>query len=233
MTLIEAKNVSLAYGSVEALRDVSFRIERGDHVGIVGPNGSGKTSLVRAILGLESPQEGELHIHTESIGYLPQQLKGKDPLFPATVSEIVEMGVKRKDRARSKEAVAQILKELAISDLASRRIGSLSGGQLQRVHLARAMVSDPELLILDEPTSALDPKTRSGFYSLMDHLKEEGVTILLVTHDVATVGAYTDKIFYLDQQLIFFGDYEEFCESGGMSKYFGEASQHQYCWRHE
>ncbi|HHX02785.1 MAG TPA: metal ABC transporter ATP-binding protein [Tissierellia bacterium] len=233
MTLIEAKNISLSYGSVEALHNVSFAIEEGEHIGIVGPNGSGKTSLVRSILGLEFPQKGELHVRTESIGYLPQQLKGKDPLFPATVSEIVEMGVKRKERFRSREAVAEVLADLAISDLADRRIGSLSGGQLQRVHLARALVSDPKLLILDEPTSALDPKTRSGFYSLMDHLKEDGVTILLVTHDVATVGTYTDKILYLDQQLIFFGEYDEFCESGGMGKYFGQATQHQHCWRHE
>lgn len=233
MKIIEARDVSLFYANVEALKNVSFAIEKGEYVGIVGPNGSGKTSLVRSILGLEKPQKGELLIHTDSVGYLPQQLKGKDPLFPATVEEIVSMGLRRSDRPEAAERIAYAMNDLNISALSQRRIGSLSGGQLQRVHLARALVSKPEVLILDEPTSALDPKTRSGFYAMLEHLKEEGVTILLVTHDVATVGALTDTILYLDQELVFFGGYGSFCESGGMSHYFGPAAQHQYCWRHE
>jgi zinc transport system ATP-binding protein len=109
----------------------------------------------------------------------------------------------------------------------------LSGGQQQRVLLARAMVSSPKLLVLDEPTSALDPSIREGFYELLTTLnKDDNVTILLVTHDIATVGKYTNKMLYLDRKLHFYGDYEEFCKSKRMTEYFGNITQHQICWRH-
>jgi len=129
--------------------------------------------------------------------------------------------------------VNEVLTKLGVADLADKKIGSLSGGQQQRVLLARAMASSPQLLVLDEPTSALDPKIREEFYELLGLLNEqEGMTILLVSHDMASIGKYTKKLLYLDRRIVFYGGYDEFCGSEDMGAYFGPLSQHQICWRH-
>ncbi|MCK9614667.1 MAG: metal ABC transporter ATP-binding protein [Candidatus Omnitrophica bacterium] len=244
--MIEVKNLSVKYQNIEALSSVNFKVEAGDYIGIVGPNGSGKTTLVKALLGLVS-FEGKIVFQGESlsrftlhkhIGYLPQKMSFLDQRFPATAKEIVVSGVyccKKFPKRLTKEdyaAAEAIMKTLKITSLKDRPIGKLSGGQQQRVLLARSLVHSPSVLILDEPTIALDPQSRETFYETVQKLnKEKHVTVLLVSHDIASVGKYASKLLYLDRQVIFYGTFEEFCKSPRMSEYFG-VSQHLICHRH-
>ena len=246
VNLLEIKNLSVSYHGVEALRDISLHIDRGDYVGLAGANGSGKTTMVKALLGLV-PFTGTIRyqsrslqefVASEHIGYLPQKMSFLDQRFPATAKEVVVSGVycckkfpkflNRKDY----EAAYQAMELLGITDLADRMIGRLSGGQQQRVLLARALVHQPQFLILDEPTEGLDPQSRDVFYKTVEKLnKEHGVTILLVSHDLGAVGKYVSKLIYLDRELIFYGTYDEFCKSSEMADYFG-AAHHLIFHRH-
>ncbi len=242
--IVEVKDLQVSYGRHRVLENISFAVNKGDYVGIVGPNGSGKSTLVKAMLGLLEPDKGSvsygngLAMKRSKIGYLPQVAITTDSLFPAKVKEIVEMGLlvqKRFPKILSREdkvKVVHTLNKLGIEDLKEKKIGELSGGQQQRVLLARALVGDPELLILDEPTSALDPKIRDEFYTMIGELNNHfDVTVLLVSHDIGSIGQYTNKMLYLDKQLIFFGDYKEFCQSDDMTGYFGFETQHRMCWK--
>jgi zinc transport system ATP-binding protein len=187
------------------------------------------------------PHEGSVEFPAGKvrIGYLPQKPPGNGTSFPATVAEIVLTGRlfrKRYPFRYGKEdhsAVRKVLERLRIDHLREKGIGQLSGGQLQRVHLARALVSDPDLLVLDEPTSALDPTIREEFYSLLSELNQSyGMTLIVVSHDVAAMGLYAQKLLYLDKRVVFHGTYSEFCGSEEMTRYFGSASQHLICRRH-
>ena len=246
--IVSTELLSCSYREGRVLEDVSFRVERGDYVGIVGPNGSGKSTLIKALLGLVTINKGGVTLfgtplaafrEWHRVGYLPQSLHLVNPVFPATVHETVGLGLlslkrfpKRLNRA-DKEKISAILEELAISDLEFKLIGELSGGQLQRVLLARAMVNDPELLVLDEPTAALDPETRGRFYAMIaDINRSRGVTVLLVTHDSGAIGEHASKMLYLDKNILFYGGFDEFCHSPEMSQLFGEHSQHLMCHRH-
>ena len=132
-----------------------------------------------------------------------------------------------------RETVDKLLDDLGIYDIRAKLIGELSGGQQQRVLLARALVNDPELLILDEPTAALDPETRERFYhKIADVNRSRGVTVLLVTHDTGVIGQHASKMLYLDKRMLFFGSFDDFCHSPEMSSLFGEHSQHLMCHRH-
>jgi zinc transport system ATP-binding protein len=246
VNLLEIKNLSVQYRGVEALKRVSLGIDTGDYIGLAGPNGSGKTSLVRAILGLV-PFEGTIKFQskslqefatTEHIGYLPQKMSFLDQRFPATAKEVVVSGVyccKKFPKHLTRDdyrAAFQAMQMLGVANLANRMIGRLSGGQQQRILLARALVHGPRFLILDEPTVALDPQSRETFYSTVERLnKENGVTVLLVSHDVGSIGKYASKLICLDRELVFYGTFEEFCESSKMTDYFG-AGQHIICHRH-
>lgn len=242
--LFVVDNIALSYGRHEVMSNITFAVETGDYIGVAGPNGSGKTSLIKSILGLLPPVAGKITFDSSitgsrSVGYLPQKAIQSDTLFPAKVKEVVAMGLlahKRGARffnASDYEKVEAVLAKLGVAELADKKIGSLSGGQQQRVLLARAMVSSPRLLVLDEPTSALDPKIREEFYDLLGQLNErDNITILLVSHDMASIGKYTKKLLYLDRKIVFYGSYDEFCGSEEMGAYFGPLSQHQFCWRH-
>ena len=246
MTLIEVKNLSVQYNAIEALSNITFNIEKGDYLGVVGPNGSGKTSIIKAMLELVK-YSGEItfsgntlskFLSSRHIGYLPQKMSYLDQRFPATAREIVLSGVycckKFPKRLSTSDymATATIMETLEIANLADRPVGKLSGGQQQRVLLARAMVHHPEILILDEPTVALDPQSRELFYITIQKLnKENGVTIILVSHDTGIIGNYASKLLYIDKKIIFYGNFDEFCKSSKMSDYFG-AGQHIICHRH-
>lgn len=235
------QNLSVKYGSHEVLSNVNLSIARGDYTAIVGPNGSGKTTLIRTLLGMIQHTEGVVGFPSGKIriGYLPQKNPGNGMSFPATVEEIVLTGrlLQKKGVSRYEKEdysiVKSVLERLRILDLREKGIGKLSGGQLQRVHLARALVSDPDLLILDEPTSALDPTIREEFYSLLTELNQKrGMTLMIVSHDVAAMGLYAKKMLYLDKSVVFHGTYHDFCGSEKMTQYFGSASQHLICRRH-
>jgi zinc transport system ATP-binding protein len=215
---------------------------------VVGPNGSGKSTLVKALLGITRCDEGDItlfgtHLSDfndwQKIGYLPQNLNLFNPIFPATVSEVVGLGLlagKKFPRRMNRDDASHIeetLELMGIAELRRRLIGDLSGGQQQRVMLARALVNKPGLLILDEPTAALDPETRDRFYALISEVNRlRGITIILVTHDSATVGSCASRLLYLDKKLIFYGTFKEFCASPEMTGHFGDAAQHQICRLH-
>lgn len=246
--LVVTELLSCSYREGRVLEDVSFQVERGDYVGVVGPNGSGKSTLIKALLGLVAIGAGSASLFGTplsdfrdwyKVGYLPQSLHLVNPVFPATVHETVGLGLlslkrfpKRLNRADN-DKICTILDELGIHDLKHKLIGELSGGQLQRVLLARAIVNDPELLVLDEPTAALDPETRERFYAMIaDINRSRGVTVLLVTHDSGVIGKHASRMLYLDKKILFYGSFDEFCCSPEMSSLFGEHSQHLMCHRH-
>ncbi|MDU0460614.1 MAG: metal ABC transporter ATP-binding protein [Geobacteraceae bacterium] len=246
--IVRTEQLACCYREGRVLEDISFRVQRGDYVGIVGPNGSGKSTLVKALLGLVDISSGGASLFGSPlsefrdwrrVGYLPQSLHLVNPVFPATVHETVGLGLlslKRFPKSLNNDdrnKVDNILEELGIYELKLKLIGELSGGQLQRVLLARAIVNDPELLVLDEPTAALDPETRERFYTMIGNLnRTRGVTVMLVTHDSGAIGLHASKMLYLDKKILFYGSFEEFCHSPEMSSMFGEHSQHLMCHRH-
>ena len=229
--ILSIKDLTLKYGKNEVLTNVSFQVQQGDYIGIVGPNGTGKSTLINAILGLKIPFKGKIEFNKEivkqgSIGYLPQRSIRNDKLFPAKVREVVATGLLAEKKQpkfyvqKDYDRVDRILEKLRIEELKDKKIGDLSGGQQQRVLLARAMVSSPKILVLDEPTNALDSKTKEELYDILRILNvEDKVTIMIVSHDLKTIGKYINKILYLEGKVIFYGNYEEFIYSKDMNKY--------------
>lgn len=246
--IVSTELLACRYREGKVLEDITFQVMRGDYVGIVGPNGSGKSTLIKALLGLVPINSGTATLFGSplqqfrdwhKVGYLPQSLHLVNPVFPATVHETVGLGLlslkrfpKRLNRS-DHDKIENILDELGVLDLQRKLIGELSGGQLQRVLLARAIVNDPELLVLDEPTAALDPETRGRFYAMIaDINRTRGVTVLLVTHDSGAIGEHASKMLYLDKKILFYGSFDQFCSSPEMSSLFGEHSQHLMCHQH-
>jgi len=248
MKIIEVENLRFSYNSIPVLEDISFAVEKGSFVGLVGPNGSGKTTLIKLILGLAKPFKGAIRLFGQDIetfpqwariGYLPQSLTAFNPYFPSTAREIVALGLlsgKRFPRYLSKsdeKAINGVLDLLGIAGFKDARVGELSGGQQQRVLIARALVHEPELLILDEPTAALDPDARDSFFGTLKHLSEAGNTsIILVTHDIGNIGKYANHLLWIDRKLLFYGGFDDFCRSDHMTDLFGANSQHIICHRH-
>jgi zinc transport system ATP-binding protein len=249
MNLLASEGLCYSYDATEVLSDISFGVSAGDYLGIVGPNGCGKSTLVRALLGLLPPSRGKVTLfgvdqgdfrQWHRIGYLPQRLRFLNPHFPATVTEVVALGLlgakhfPKRLTAADRERVAVAIERMGIGALRKRLIGELSGGQQQRALLARAMVCDPELLILDEPTTALDPETRDSFYALLRELNRERRTaIVLITHDTWNIGRHAERFIYLDKRVVFDGTFEEFCRSAEMTRFFGEHAgrtiYHEHC----
>ncbi|MDP1760414.1 MAG: metal ABC transporter ATP-binding protein [Candidatus Woesebacteria bacterium] len=241
-TIIEVKNLSVRYGLTEALNDISCNIEKGDFVGLVGPNGGGKTTLAKAILGLLPVSSGKISLFEQGIttfcdfkkiGYLPQKHTGINPLFPASVEEVVLLGIlsaKKWPKKINRDdwlKVNTLLKNLGIANLKGKLISELSGGQQQKVMLARALVSEPELLILDEPSTALDPNSREQFFVLLKELNsQKHTTIILITHDTGYIGQYANKVLYIDRKLVFFGNISDFCPSGEIESCFEKSDKH-------
>jgi zinc transport system ATP-binding protein len=246
--VLSIKKLSFGYGFTDVFSDISFDIAKGDYVALAGPNGAGKTTLVNLALGLLSAREGSISLFGSSpekfrgwgkIGYLSQRAN-PNPLFPATVKEVIGTGLlstkkfPRRLGPADDQKINQVLNQMGISDLRDSLVGNLSGGQTQKVFLARALVSEPEFLIMDEPSSALDPQTRERFFELIEKLnKEKGVTILIITHDVSQVGKYADKLLYLDKRVVFYGPFSDFCHSEEMEEYFGHFAQHMICHQHD
>lgn len=238
--VVQAKNVSFAYTRMPVLENVSFAVEAGDYVGIIGPNGGGKTTLLKLILGLEKGA-GEMElfgvpVHKfkdwQKIGYLAQKSPVSQTRFPLSVEEVVLMGLcfdaKHKEAtAENLQTVRRALQQTHTLDLAGRIFSALSVGQQQRVLLSRALVSKPQLLILDEPSAAMDPESREMFFNLLADLnRKHGVTILLITHDTGEVGKYISKFMYIDKELVFFGDRQAFCHSQKVAEKLGPFAQH-------
>ena len=207
MTQITCRDLTIGYGSRIILKHLNFTVNEGDYLCIIGENGSGKSSLMRTILNLQNPINGQMRydhqIQQNGIGYLPQQTsRQKD--FPASVREIVLSGCDRRSgfhpfyHASDKKKAVTAMQQLKITHLAHRCYRELSGGQQQRVLLARALCATKKILFLDEPVSGLDPEVTADFYALIRHLnRREGITILMISHDLQATAADATHILHL------------------------------------
>ena len=227
MALLTVRNLSLGYDSRTIVADLNFVVNQGDYLCIVGENGSGKSTVMKTLLHLQAPVGGTIltgdGLKKNEIGYLPQQtMVQKD--FPASVREIVLSGCQarrglrpfysREDKALAEEN----LKRLRIGDLAKRCYRELSGGQQQRVLLARALCATRKVLLLDEPVSGLDPKVTAEMYEMITQLNREGITIIMITHDIAAAAAYASHILHIGNT-VFYGTKEEYLKSD-LGKFF-------------
>lgn len=207
MTQITCRDLTIGYGSRIILKHLNFTVNEGDYLCIIGENGSGKSSLMRTILNLQNPINGQIlydhQIQQNGIGYLPQQTsRQKD--FPASVREIVLSGCDRRSgfhpfyHASDKKKAVTAMQQLKITHLAHRCYRELSGGQQQRVLLARALCATKKILFLDEPVSGLDPEVTADFYALIRRLnRREGITILMISHDLQATAADATHILHL------------------------------------
>lgn len=221
MSLLAVKDLSLGYDSRVIVEDLNFHVEKGDYLCIVGENGSGKTTLMKTLLRLQSPIKGEIikgdGLSANDIGYLPQQtIVQKD--FPASVREIVlsgfqgKMGLRPFYSKEEKKQAEESMEKMGISHLAQRCYRELSGGQQQRVLLARALLAASQVMLLDEPVSGLDPKVTSEMYDLIEKLNKEGMTIIMISHDIAAAIKYSSHILHIGSK-IFFGTKDEYIKS--------------------
>jgi len=234
--LVELRNVSFSYDTTSVLHDVSLHLHRGQFAALVGPSGAGKTSLLKLVLGTLQPRQGDVTIDGEPlrgrpaphVGYVPQ-LETVDWNFPVTVEQVVLMGRVRRDgwlpwhgKAARRE-VRAVLERLEIDHLAGRHIRNLSGGQQQRVFLARALIAQPELLVLDEPTSGVDMRTAENVLHLLADLNRQGITILMTTHDLNSAAAHVPWVVCINRTVIAEGAPEDiFTEQILSETYQGE-----------
>ncbi len=212
--VVELTDVTVTLGGRPVLEDVNLQVERGDYLALIGPNGGGKSTLIRVIVGLLTPDRGSVRVLDHSpddahgrVGYVPQYARF-DLDFPIRVSDVVHMGRLGHGRGaagfgfgrRDPQAVARVLERLEIAQLADRPIGALSGGQLQRVLIARALAAEPEILILDEPTASLDIQSADAFYALVNSLAER-MTVIVATHDIAGLSTHVRRVACINRHL--------------------------------
>lgn len=227
MSLLTVQNLSLGYDSHTIVENLNFSVNAGDYLCIIGENGSGKTTLMKTLLHLQEPISGQIlngdGLKSNEIGYLPQQtVVQKD--FPASVREIVLSGCQARCGLRpfynkaEKQLAAKNMERMGITSLANRCYRDLSGGQQQRVLLARGLCATRKVLLLDEPVSGLDPKATAGMYSLISELNHEGITIIMISHDILAAVRYASHILHIGRT-VFFGTREEYLKSD-MGKFF-------------
>ncbi|MCT4618870.1 MAG: ABC transporter ATP-binding protein [Marinisporobacter sp.] len=216
--VIKLEKVNVFYNHVQALYDINLEVKENDFLAIIGPNGGGKSTLLKAILGLNKITSGniklfDLPIHKAIglIGYVPQFGKF-NKAFPISVKEVVLMGMLKNNhhlfrgfKISEQEKATEIMKKLDIFELKDRQIGQLSGGQLQRVLIARALAAEPKILLLDEPTASLDANAKTQIYELLKELNKE-MTIIMVTHDMSAVSTYVKSIACLNKELFYHGE---------------------------
>lgn len=222
MALINVEGLTLSYESMTVIRGLSFCVNAGDYLCVIGENGSGKSTLIKSLLSLKKPLAGEITfgdgLKAREIGYLPQQT-GAQRDFPASVWEVVlsgclnSRGIKPFYTGRERRMAAENMERLGISDLRRRSYRDLSGGQQQRVLLARALCATHKLLLLDEPVSGLDPMVTTEMYELINDINKSGVTVIMVTHDISAAMNYANTILCLRSGECFFGTREEFMNS--------------------
>ena len=210
--VVEINNVSFAYNGETVLRDVSFDIQDGDFIAMIGPNGGGKTTLLKLILGLLNPDSGAIRVMGQSarkastdIGYVPQDVN-INASFPITAMDVVLMGKldpgKRwvRKTASNRQEALEAMDRLDMAAYADKRIGDLSGGQRQRVFIARALVTQPRLLLLDEPTASIDTRGQAEFYNLLKELNSD-ITILVVSHDLLVISRFVKSVACVNHDL--------------------------------
>lgn len=211
MSIVSLKNVTVKYGSYTAIESANLEIFEGDFIGIIGPNGGGKTTLIKTIIG-SVPYSGEITLSPtlfdngrRLIGYLPQQTTF-DRQFPISVIEVVlsglqsQKGFSRRYKTEERNKALQLLDNMGISSIADRQIGEISGGQMQRVLLCRAIIAEPKLLILDEPTNFVDKRFESELYDILRELNKQ-MTIVMVSHDVHNISSAVKSIVCVNRTI--------------------------------
>lgn len=241
-TIIELQNVCFSYSKEEVVKNVSLSIHKGDYVGIIGPNGGGKSTLVKLMLGILKPTDGIITLFGKDIkqfkdwykiGYVPQKTY-IEVNFPVTVEEIVAMGRYGKrglfhfPTDEDKEKVHQALKHVDIYDYRNKQMSDLSGGEQQRVFIARALATEPEIIFLDEPTVGVDIKTQKQFYRLLRKLNRElELTLILVSHELDVVAHESTELGYINRTLEYYGEPSEFLKGAYFHKLIGIGGLHQ------
>lgn len=218
---LEVRGITAAYRDKPVLWDVSFRVPEGQLVAIVGPNGAGKTTLLKIIMGLMEPAAGRATVYgrpfskaRQWVGYVPQR-GSVDWDFPTNALDVVQMGLYgrlgwfRRPGRRERETAMECLAKVGMADFAGRQISQLSGGQQQRVFLARALAQDARLYLTDEPFAGVDYKTEQAIVALLRELKTSGRTVVVVHHDLGTVGDYFDRVVLLNKSVVAEGPVEE------------------------
>jgi zinc transport system ATP-binding protein len=232
--IVELTDVAFGYTATPVVRDISLQIDSGEYVAVVGPNGSGKSTLMKLLLGLVAPDSGSAQLFGEPahtfddgsrVGYVAQHASASKDM-PITVREVVKMGrFPHVGFGRLSEAdwelVDDALETVGMSELKSRRITQLSGGQRQRAFIARALASEAELLVLDEPTVGVDTESVDAFYELLESLHADGITILLIEHDLSAVTDHAERVICLNGEIYFDGSAGEFVDSTALSRAFG------------
>lgn len=235
--IIELTGVDFGYTATPVIEDISLSIAPGEYAAVVGPNGSGKSTLMRLMLGLLRPDEGVARLFGKPahefddgsrIGYVAQHASASKEM-PITVREVVKMGrfphvgfgrLSENDW----EIVDRALETVGMTAFANRRVTQLSGGQRQRAFIARALASEADLLVLDEPTVGVDIESVEAFYDLLDALNRDGITVLLIEHDLSAVTEHADRVICLNREVYFDGPTEEFVESDALARAFGTAA---------
>lgn len=247
--IFDVKNLNFQSRGQSILSHISLEIFHGEYIAIIGPNGGGKTTLIRMLLGLEKPTNGEIRLFGKKlknfkdwnkIGFVPQRASQVDQNFPATALDIVKMGrvSKRKffsrESAQDRQAVDDAMEKMDILDLKDKMVGTLSGGQRQRVMIARALASKPEILILDEPNTGVDVASQQSFYALLARLnKEDKMTIVFITHDIGVIADDIGRLFTINQKAIICNDPKEAMSCEDMSELYGISAHLVHNHKHE
>ncbi len=232
-TVVSAKDISIRFGQVQALEDISFDVHEGEFVAIIGPNGAGKSTLIKIALGLKKADTGTIGLFEDGrslkpsdIGYVPQ-LKTFDRTFPAQVIELVVSGLRHNwvwSASKQETILARkALDEVGAGHLAARALSSLSGGELQRVFLARAMVREPNIIFLDEPATGVDTLAEHDLYHLLENYlkRQPRAVVVMITHDLSVARFHSDKVLVLNRRLFNCGTPEEVMTEACLKAAFG------------
>ena len=225
-SILEIRDLSVKLSNgVTALEGINIDVKQKDLIALIGPNGAGKSTLLKVILGLIKPTSGtvklfgskDLNKNLKYVGYVPQSAQARDPNLPFSVYETVLLGrtpvagLLHGMGAKDRQKVDETLKMFGIYELKDRKIGQLSGGQSQRVFLAKAMVAEPKLLLLDEPTSGVDTSSKKDFYNILDQLnKEREITVILSSHDIGVITKIANRVLCLNRSQFFCGENADF-----------------------
>ena len=247
--IFDVKNLNFSVRGQAILSNISLEIFNSEYIAIIGPNGGGKTTLIRMLLGLEKPTNGNIKLFGKSIrnfkewnkiGFVPQRAAQTDQNFPATALDIVKMGRVSKQKLFSREtqedkdAVHDAMLKMDILDLKNRMVGALSGGQRQRVMIARALASKPEILILDEPNTGVDVASQQNFYALLRRLNhEENMTIVFITHDIGVIADDIGRLFTINQKATICNNPKEAISCEEMSELYGISAHLVHNHKHE
>ena len=248
LDVIDIKNLTVRYGTtgIVALDNINLAVKQGDFIGVMGPNGAGKSTLFSCMLGLHQQYTGTIKFfdtdirksrdYLKHLGYVPQK-PVFEANFPATVRDVVLMGLQssgNKNKQQNKnDKVDAILQQLWIHELSHRRIGELSGGQQQRVFIAKALISEPTILILDEPVTGVDLASTEIFYSILQDInKKQKITIIWSSHDMDAINRLVNKIACLDKTVFFHGYSSDFFNNEELVKKYSEASMQKHMHDH-